>query len=416
MNRKNLQKAVETNSHFTNSRKVSLYSNFERLQESNPDGFEANIAAWKEVLETSISGGGFPNLVVLSANKELLASYMDKENGFPLSLNCVIDRMVEEKALMPMANFKQSYPLNGARLVSKLASYAWETVFPPKFSSGKLGKLESVEYVHIPSLEKLANLIVKEMQSYANLHGNTPATKVSTPSSVRELVSGKYSQLDIDLALQYLSSSKLYFDGDIAKLRTNGAINETDKSILALKSHTKLLNQRLNKLTESSDSYEQNARKNLKTGKRDQAKLYLARKQAVDATIERTTAQIGHLEQVLLKIDSANDNNQTLEVLKSSSKLLEQLNSKNDVQDVEDLQEQLSEQIRNVDDVSSELAAMHLQNADHDAEEMELDLELEEMEREQRLKDGIKENDEFPELPSVPSKSKAKEQNMEPAI
>lgn len=75
---------------FTERRMPSLYSDFRTIKESNTEGYDANVATWKSVLQEALSSGTvFPDAVLLTAGSSLLESFASARFGRPLALDCV---------------------------------------------------------------------------------------------------------------------------------------------------------------------------------------------------------------------------------------------------------------------------------------------------------------------------------------
>ena len=60
-----IQDAITQNKLFTETRIPSLYSDFKKLEQINPDGYEANLIAWKLLIQQLFHGGHLSNCFVL---------------------------------------------------------------------------------------------------------------------------------------------------------------------------------------------------------------------------------------------------------------------------------------------------------------------------------------------------------------
>lgn len=404
MDREKLQDAISGNRNFTATRKASLYSNFARLEDSNPDGYEANIIAWREVLETALKDGAFADKTCIEAGPELIKDLNDSHNGVPLSLDRVFDAMVADHSLMPLSEFVSAYssspqPRSLLSIPFRVFGWAANRVFHRTWASidAAHGTLKHEKYVSMPAVQTHAARIVGRLIGAAEERGNSQPAQVFTFGQVRELVDPTFSELDIQCGLSLANATKqVQYDAsrNVVKLARAGRIDDTDVAITSLRTHIDELGKREQALSAQILQHEQTARDKLKVN-RKAAKIALQKKQLVEKSYDRTLALLDQLETVMQKIDDASDNKQALAALHSSSAVLHQLNQATDVEAVDDVVEQLQDAAAHTDEVTSSLADLSLDNADKQLEDMDLDTELEQMEEEERAK-GLK-------LPDVPT-------------
>lgn len=413
MDRRKFQESIAQNRHFTPSRKVSLYSNFSRLEDTNPDGYEANIAAWKEVLEDSLQNGAFVDSTCIEAGPELIAGLRDAHNGTPLSLHSVIDRMVEEGTLIPLSEFRSAYPATPRRGIiarsSSIIGWAFNILLSRKSWSSRAegNALRKEKYVDIREVALGCQRVIDTLISSAANQGNTALSKTFSEAQVCELLGDQYSQLDLECYLAYASSKGLVQfnkELDVIKLMDAGPISDVDSTITKLRSQISELTKREHAIAQSIEECEQNARGALKTN-RKVAKSFLQKKQGLEKSLDTAMGALDQLETMLQKIDSASDNRQAYEALFSSSKVLKELNNGLSVDDVDDLRDNLSEAVADTDEVTSSLADLNIEKSavDRELDNLELDKEMEQMEQEEIAKS-------ISSLPSAPKHSLAEPQ------
>jgi len=93
---------ADANSNNSKARLASLYSDFSHQAKSNPDGYAANISAWRQAISRALqaakipssrvaggSGSGY-NTLVLETGEELLRALNTKTWGRPVALGSVI--------------------------------------------------------------------------------------------------------------------------------------------------------------------------------------------------------------------------------------------------------------------------------------------------------------------------------------
>ena len=90
------QIAYQTNSRSSRGRLSSLYSDFRLQLNTNPDGYYANISAWKKALTDAARAGVIPaqgavnDLLTIRTGEELSRALASKEWGRPMALGAVI--------------------------------------------------------------------------------------------------------------------------------------------------------------------------------------------------------------------------------------------------------------------------------------------------------------------------------------
>ncbi|KAJ8097574.1 Snf7-domain-containing protein [Lipomyces tetrasporus] len=111
---------------FPERRLPSLFADFRRLKDSNPDGYEANVTAWKRVLTQAVreggptywkgavtrgpdegvdKTGGIDDVLIIHSGRKLLDSLTSREWGKPLGLSAVFEEEVARRAFVPVDTF-----------------------------------------------------------------------------------------------------------------------------------------------------------------------------------------------------------------------------------------------------------------------------------------------------------------------
>lgn len=404
MDRKKLQEAIAHNSHFTPSRKVSLYSNFARLEETNPDGYWANVDAWKQVLEDAVGNHAFEDTTCISAGPELTAKLSDASNGTPLSLGCVLDTMVADGTLMPLPDFKRTYLETPQKSYASRA-FGWalgKVVGNTSFTSAANDTgdvLKQEKYVDVSVLKSVSKKFRDELNHLSAKRGNTQSAKIFDVRELYDTLQDQYSSVDIDCCLALASyNQEVYYNASegLVKLRSAGPITDVDVNILGLNRHVQEVYLRELTLRNQISQLDEQARAAIKQGDRRGAKLLLQKKSVVEKSQERTVAVIDQLETVLQKIDDASDNKQSYDAFQASSALLKKVNAGVSVEDMDEVMESIHDEIATTNEVTSQLSDLTINNsADHAVNELELDEELEQMAKEEGDK-------KVAHMPSVP--------------
>lgn len=166
---------------FTKSRMHSLYSDFRKLEESNPEGFTANISAWSAALISALATRDFfPDATTISAGPNLISLFEHSQHGTPLALDTVFDELVKQGSLIPLQQF-----LNPSRMSIYYQKSWYSSLVPtPKsvFSwaltksgiydsswhsaENKLqGSLKKERYVSVSCLEAISVALLTILQS-----------------------------------------------------------------------------------------------------------------------------------------------------------------------------------------------------------------------------------------------------------
>lgn len=172
---------------FTESRMNSLYADFRKIEDSNPEGFAANISAWKTAL-ISVLGSceEFPDCTLIDAKPDLVSFFDTALHGTPLALDTVFDELVKQKSLIPQSVFfnPNRYPLNYNPTwwtwmkprPTALAAWAFEkaglydSTWKSAPRNGKdVGNLKKEKYVAVLAVDVVAkallNAIEKDIKS-----------------------------------------------------------------------------------------------------------------------------------------------------------------------------------------------------------------------------------------------------------
>ncbi|KJR87901.1 charged multivesicular body protein 7 [Sporothrix schenckii 1099-18] len=129
-NAQRIQFLIAQQDGFTRSRLPALYSDFRSLRTTNPEGYAANVAAWRRALGSLVRGGMLPataavlapskskgtpsastastaarSFLVLAAGQPLLDALQSDRYGRPLALDAVIQEAVLERDLVPLEAF-----------------------------------------------------------------------------------------------------------------------------------------------------------------------------------------------------------------------------------------------------------------------------------------------------------------------
>ncbi|KAK0636912.1 Snf7-domain-containing protein [Bombardia bombarda] len=366
---------VENEASFRKARLPALYSDFQSQRTLNPDGYQANVSAWRRALARIARSGlapsaraASPNLLVLNCDEQLLRALESNQYGQPLALGAVVREALSQKDLMPLHDF----------LTAKSSIYArpWSVWNLASWTMKQLGvsdilksdKLPAGQFVVIANVEEAG----KQFQASKSAAAAAESRFERTFSKAHfyrtfndQLVEGKQlSNTDMDVLLHFLSRDKgaILYDGNTVKIQPPGqpieaAITEEDASIAQLKElliylthQTSLLSARIDELTHAAKDAV--AKKN-----RIAALAALKSKKLAETTLERRFATVHQLEEVAAKIEQAADNVQLVRVMEASGEALRSLHAQvGGAERVEEVVDRLRDQMAAADEVTSILA------------------------------------------------------------
>ncbi|KAL2148581.1 hypothetical protein VTH82DRAFT_2135 [Thermothelomyces myriococcoides] len=372
-----LEFLVENEPSFRKSRLPALYSDFQTQRNLNPDGYQANVSAWRKALGRIVGSGlapagrgSTPDLFVLHSGEQLLRSLESKQYGRPLALGAVVREALEAKDLVPLQEFLDAKESIYRRSWSvwNLASWTMKQLGVADFL--KRDSLPSGQFVVVANVEEAGKAFGDQNGPAANAQSRFERTFTKAHfyrTFNDQLVEGKHlSETDMDILLRFLSRDKsaILYDGNTVKIKSPAAaadepdeITTEDTSIAQLREliaslthQTALLGRRIEELTAQ-------AKQAVAKSNRVAALSALRSRKLAESTLARRFATVNQLEEVAAQIEQAADNVQLVRVMEASGAALAGLHARvGGVERVEDVVGRLREQMAAADEVASILA------------------------------------------------------------
>ena len=398
------------------ARLPALYSDFQSQRTLNPDGYQANISAWRKALARIAKSGlapsptkGSNSQLVLNTNEQLLRALEAKQYGRPLALGAVVREALAHKDLMPVKDFlaaKESiyagkgWSVSGA--VWGIASWGARQLGVADILKGSSDKLPAGQFVVVANVEEAGNKFTSQQKTDEESRFARTFSRAHFYKTFNEQLSlegaavGAKQQLsdqDMEILLKHLSRDKgvLLYDGSTVKIKSPTDTSATepteeDASIAQLKELIASLTHQTTLLNERVDELSQAAKEAVSKKNRVAALAALKSKKLAEATLEKRFASLSQLEEVAAKIEQASDNVQLVRVMESSAGALESLHAQvGGVERVEEVVDKLREQMTSADEVNSILADSATV-AGVVVDEGEIDDELAAMENEEKNK------------------------------
>lgn len=390
---------VQNEESFRKARLPALYSDFRGLRTINPDGYQANVSAWRRALGSLVRSGlapsraSTPNLLVLNADESLLRALESKQYGRPLALGAVVREAALEKDLIPLQDFLKA---RESIYYKSWTSLPWNVVSWGLRQLGLTGgvggddRLPNGQFVVLANIEEATKAFGEQTADASSRFERTFSKAHFQKTFANTIWTGqRLSETDLDVLLKFMSRDKglLLYDGKTIKIKTPGVeeteITAEDESIASLKELTEYLEHQTTILNKRIDELAATAKDAVTRKNRVAALAALKSKKLAESSLATRFATLSQLEEVAAKIEQAADNVQLVKVMSSSTGVLKSLNAKvGGAERVEEVVDHLREQMSQADEVGSILA-----ESGPAVDEGEIDDELEAMEKEEKAKE-----------------------------
>lgn len=388
----------------TRARLPALYSDFQSQRTTNPDGYQANISAWRRGLASLVraglapagaSNGSDPNHVVLTADESLLRALESKQYGRPLALGAVIRDAAAQRDLIPLGDFLKApqsiYYKSWAAVPWDIAAWGVRQLglTGALTFGGGAERLPGGQFVVVANVEAAAKAVLENTAGLTSRFERTFSKGLFQDQFKDSILKGqRLSGMDLEVLLKFMSRDQgvLLYDGKTIKIKTPGvpetAITSEDENIAALKELTQYLEHQTVVLEKKIAELTITAKEAVTKKNRVSALAALKSKKLAETSLQNRFATLNQLEEMAAKIEQASDNVQLVNVMDASSEVLKSLNAKvGGTERVDEVVDRLREQMAQADEVSSILAEQH---AGPVIDEGELDAELDAMLYEQR--------------------------------
>lgn len=356
-----------------------MYSDFSSQRTTNPDGYQANISAWRRGLASLVRAGlapagsgssSSPNHVILNADESLLRALESKQYGRPLALGAVVREAAQQKDLIPLHDFLSSqlsiYYKSWRSIPWNVAAWSLTQLgLTGAFTFGSDDRLPGGQFVVVANLEAASKAVAEQTAALSSRFERT-FTKVQFETEFRDsiLKGHQLSETDMQVLLKFMSRDQglLLYDGKTIKIRNPAAAQETaitaeDETIASLKELTEYLEHQTSVLEKKIEELTITAKEAVTKKNRVSALAALKSKKLAEASLQKRFATLGQLEEVSAKIEQAADNVQLVKVMGASTDVLKNLNAQvGGAEGVEEVVDHLREQIGQADEVSSILA------------------------------------------------------------
>lgn len=375
----------------------SLYSDFRHLRTNNPNGFLANVTAWKTVLSLASRQGLFPNTkdtLILRTGEELVSSLVTKEWGRPLALETVLSEAVQTQEFIPLAAFlglTESVYYKAWINPWGILGWGLETVgLKTRMVADE--RLSKGAFVIMKNVEDSANMILQEIAQRPNNVGRIfTLGQFSQEFANMHKPRFKFSEADLSVLLKFISRDlrEASVSDTTIKFRNNNEdpspVTENDTTIANLKALVSSFHSQIDLLVTKVSECNAKAHTALADNNKILALVALKSRKIAESTLQARAKVLGQIEPVLASIEQAADNVELVTQLQRSAKVLKMLNKQTGgVEDVEEVIDALNKQMDVVEGVTRVIGKAGAK-VDDDEVEGELKELLKEEERKQEM-------------------------------
>ncbi|KAK6499745.1 hypothetical protein TWF481_010101 [Arthrobotrys musiformis] len=396
---------------FRKARLPSLYSDFAPLQTVNPDGYTANITAWKSALSKATYAGLIPSSsdhFVLPVTPLLLPSLTTREYGTP-ALGCVINEGIASEEFIPLKSFlAREGSIYYKPWVDPWKVLSWGLKQAGVGGGGVSAKLVNGEVVVVKNVEEVSGRVVKVIS-----RGQRDVDRIMTLETleheVGRILGGEMqlSERDMKVLVKYLSRDlgQASVQGKTIKFKPADSplqpILQSDITTAQLKHLIITQNLKVDALSSKITALQEKAKQAVLAKNKITALSALKSKKMTEEHLQTVTNSLSSLESVLMKIEQAVDNAALIDTLEQGSKVLAGLNKvTGGVERVEKVMDELQEQMDETDEISrivTEPGTAKLDEIEGDVQEEFEMLLKEEKERETKLEEGRRQDAEAEE-------------------
>ncbi|CAK7274288.1 hypothetical protein SEPCBS57363_006088 [Sporothrix epigloea] len=390
-NAQRIQFLVAQEDGFNRSRLPALYSDFRGLKTTNPEGYAANIGAWRRGLASLVRSGMLPaaasassssskimtssastNFLALTTGSTLLDALQSDRYGRPLALDAVISEAVQARDLLPLEKFLHakesiynyrswsawavglpwnalSWGLHQLGVVEEREPeqagnspvFSIPQIFDSRTASNQVVVLANVEAAAAAFAAKTADAqspfervwSVAHFKRFFSRPGAIIGVEESTHSpESAAMQQPRLSDMDLNILLVFLARDKnlISYDGHIVKLRgagDTGMITEEDRAVAQLRELIDSLTHQTSMLSRRIDDLNTAAREAVLRKNRVAALAALKSKKQAEAALTTRFTTLAQLEATATKIEQAAGQVHILQAMGASADALKSLHA-----------------------------------------------------------------------------------------
>lgn len=395
------------------NRLASLYSDFRGQQHTNPDGYSANLNAWRKALEHAARAGKVPgsgqtkNLLIIDTGNELARALQHRQHGLPTCLREVLVDAIRRNAFVPVKDWETStqsiyrkswvnvpkIPTLGAVLLR-----VWE--LGKRSILGPSTDLPAESYVLVANVEAAAEAVLTR---YRQQPHTSAADCIFSKAAFRKTFGNvldtgvTITARDLDILLVHLARDRqeLSYDSNTIKFKADGEdrpVQPTQEDVALAELHDaiQMVKARVVAIQADANKCTLAVKEALQLKQMVRAKHCLRKKKMAESSLEHYTNLTLQLEESYAKLQQAADQLGIVEAMRAGAEAMATLNEKMGGADgVQKVVDAVNDGIATTEEITSIIneSAAPIDESEIDEELVELEkMERERVEREEATK------------------------------
>lgn len=321
---------------------ASLYADFGQQPEINPEGYQANVAAWTRALCNASYAGVLPlqssehDYCHIRASDELAIALEHPQHGKPACLPAVFHTAAQNREMIPLKHFttaKESI-YKTTWLPSPWKVLTWSLRQVGIIGPDQLRKLGSDKFVIVKIVAMVADKILEEMREESSTAGRVLSRADFQKRFSKLLDAGKaLTACDVNTLLVYLARDRqaISYNEQTVKFKPEHEavplpITREDTAIATLRDTLVKVNAQILRLMEKAADAEAAAREAVSDKKMVRAKAALRTKKQVEMALNHRTEIAHKLDTVFTDLQQAADQVEIVEAMRIGAAALKDLN------------------------------------------------------------------------------------------
>ncbi|KAF2129512.1 hypothetical protein P153DRAFT_291372 [Dothidotthia symphoricarpi CBS 119687] len=385
---------------FKNQHRLSsLYADFRQQHEVNPEGYQANIAAWTKALTDAARAGVIPtqgtthDLLNIRTTDDLARALQHPQYGKPTCLPAVFHEATQKKEMVPLKDF-----MNSKESIYKTSwiPSPWKALQWGLRQVGVLGQPTSPDrlgvgnFVVLKNVEVAADETLKKMKE----HTSTADRVLSKADFLKRFdktlnPAAPLTKADMEILLVHLARDKqaIAYNAQTIKFKPEHEaeplpITEEDTAIANLRDTLANINAQIPPLMEKVAAADAAAREAVAAKQMIRAKAALRLKKLAETALAQRSDVALQLESVYAQLQQAADQVEIVEAMRAGAAALKGLNEKvGGAEGVQGVVDAVNEQMATTEEISN-----IINETDQSLDEGEIDDEFEALERAEKEK------------------------------
>ncbi|KAL5396643.1 hypothetical protein PMIN02_003023 [Paraphaeosphaeria minitans] len=358
------------------NRLASLYSDFREQQHINPDGYVANLDAWKKALENTAREGLLPgsgatrNLLIIDSGRELTRALQHNDFGLPTCLREVLQDAVKKGAFVSAQDWLTStqsiYDKSWFKLpkvsIGGVLSGAWE--LGRNKLLGPSTQLPAGPFVVVANVEAAAEAILDQRREQPNVSiADRIYSKAAFLERFRNVLNlnAPITARDLDILLVHMVRDRheLAVKGGVIKFKADAEdlpspVTQEDAAMAELRDAIDRVQARLVLLHENIKKSGLAAKEAVQLKQLTRAKTCLRSKKLSESSAEHYTNLSVQLEESYMKLQQAADHVGMLEAMKAGAEAMALLNKQVDgAEGVQKVMDSVNEEIATTEEITN---------------------------------------------------------------